>query len=172
MDRVLGIDPGLNTTGYAVIEAAPSGPRVIEAGVVRPGSKQKKLDMAVRLQGLYDGLLEVITDHKPKIAAMEQLYSHYAHPRTAIMMGHARGVLMLAAVQRGITVVSHAATMIKKTITGSGRATKDQIQRAMQQELRLATLPEPADVADALAVALCQYYLRGTKLAIETNSQT
>jgi crossover junction endodeoxyribonuclease RuvC len=89
---------------------------------------------------------------------VEQIFAHYQHPRTAILMAHVRGVILLAAAQRGVTTHSLSATTIKKTITGSGRAPKTQMQRVVQQELRLAKLPEPPDVADALAVALCQYY--------------
>ena len=89
---------------------------------------------------------------------MEQLYAHYDHPRTAILMAHARGVLFLACGQRGLPVVSYAPSRIKKTITGHGRASKEQVQRTVQRELGLARLPEPPDVADALAAALCHYY--------------
>jgi crossover junction endodeoxyribonuclease RuvC len=91
--------------------------------------------------------------------AVEELYAHYDHPRTAILMGHARGVIFLAAAQVGIPVVSYAATQVKKLVTGNGRAPKDQVQRTVQQELGLAQLPDPPDVADALAVALCHYYV-------------
>jgi len=87
------------------------------------------------------------------------LYSHYAHPRTSILMGHARGVICLAAAEAGIPVISYSATQIKRILTGNGRAPKIQVQQAIQRELRLANLPEPPDVADALAVALCHCYL-------------
>src|SRR5207237_2576500 len=97
---------------------------------------------------------------QPSVLAVEQLYAHYQHPRTAILMGHARGTILLAAAQRGLEVVSYNATRIKKTITGSGRASKEQMQRTIQRELGLAQVPEPADVADALAAALCHYYLQ------------
>jgi crossover junction endodeoxyribonuclease RuvC len=89
---------------------------------------------------------------------VEQLYAHYAHPRTAILMAHARGAFFLAGGQRGIPVLSYPATRVKKTVTGSGRADKAQMQNAVARELGLAKLPEPHDVADALAVALCHYY--------------
>ena len=90
--------------------------------------------------------------------AVEQLYAHYNHPRTAILMAHARGAIYLAAAQARIPVASYAATRVKKTLTGSGHAPKRQIQRAIQTELGLDCLPEPHDVADACAVALCHYY--------------
>src|SRR5438067_4882758 len=157
--RILGLDPGLQITGYGVLEVTPAGPRVCEAGVVRPvESGRGKSDMAPRLASLYTGIVEVIEQFRPAAVAVEQLYAHYEHPRTAILMGHARGVLLLAAGQRGIPVTSYNATRIKKTITGHGRATKEQMQHTMLRELNLATLPEPPDVADALAAALCHYY--------------
>jgi crossover junction endodeoxyribonuclease RuvC len=156
--RILCIDPGLQVTGYAVVEAAAAGPRVCEAGVIRGSEGRAAADMAERLRSLYNGIVEVIGQFRPQVAVVEQLYAHYEHPRTAILMAHARGVLFLAAGQHGLPVVSYNATRIKKTITGHGRATKEQVQRTMQRELGLATLPEPADVADALAAALCHYY--------------
>ena len=157
--RILGIDPGLQITGYGVIDVGGPRPVVCEAGVVRGTDRDReKLDMAVRLANLYNGIVEVIEQYRPAAVAVEQLYAHYEHPRTAILMGHARGVLLLAAGQRAIPVTSYNATTIKKTITGHGRASKVQMQHAMLRELGLPTLPEPPDVADALAAALCHYY--------------
>jgi crossover junction endodeoxyribonuclease RuvC len=157
-ERVLGIDPGLQLTGYAVIEAAQSRAVLCEAGVLRTSQRNEHADMARRVANLYDGILAVIEQYRPCDMAVEQLYAHYAHPRTAILMAHARGVILLAAAKQGMRVVSYNATRIKKTITGSGRASKDQMQRTIQRELGLATLPEPPDVADAIAAALCHYY--------------
>jgi crossover junction endodeoxyribonuclease RuvC len=156
--RILGIDPGLQITGYAVVELAPAGPKVCEAGVIRTSESKPPPDLAVRLCSLYDGLVEVLDEFQPAAVAVEQLYAHYLHPRTAILMGHARGVIFLAAGQRKLPVVSYNATTIKKTITGNGRASKEQVQRTIQRELNLAAVPEPPDVADALAAALCHYY--------------
>ncbi len=158
--RILGVDPGLNITGYAVIEAGARGPLVCEAGIVRTVEGRQPSDMAQRVLALYNGIVEVIEQFRPGQMAVEQLYAHYDHPRTAILMAHARGVLFLAAGQHDLPVVSYNATRIKKTITGSGRATKDQVQRTVQRELGLAAVPEPPDVADALATALCHYYVQ------------
>ncbi|MBV9122708.1 MAG: crossover junction endodeoxyribonuclease RuvC [Planctomycetes bacterium] len=158
--RILGIDPGLLTTGYGVIEASLRGPVVAEAGFIRSAEGRAKTDMAHRLLLLYDGIVEVVKQYHPQVMVVEQLYAHYLHPRTAILMAHARGVLFLAAAQHQVPVVSYNATRIKKTVTGNGRAPKDQVQRTMQRELGLAKLPEPADVADALATALCHYYVQ------------
>lgn len=156
--RILGIDPGLNTTGYAVIEAARPRPVVIEAGVIRSSKGRDAADMADRLRLLYDSLLEVIDQLRPNTLVVEQLYAHYDHPRTAVLMAHARGVIFLAGAHRDLPVVSYNATRIKKTITGHGHASKEQMQHAMLHEFNLAKLPEPHDVADALAVALCHHH--------------
>lgn len=156
--RLLGIDPGLQITGYAVIEVGTQGPIVCEAGILRSVEGREHLELAPRLLSLYNGILEVIEQFRPQVVVVEQLYAHYEHPRTAILMAHARGVFYLAAAQNQLPVISYNATQIKKTITGSGRAPKDQVQRTMQRELGLNRLPEPADVADALAVALCHYF--------------
>jgi len=153
--RVLGIDPGLLITGYGMVEANHGRPHVCEAGIIRADGK----DMASRVLFLYNGIVEVIEQFAPEVVAVEELYAHYQHPRTAILMAHARGVVFLAASQRGLPLVSYNATRIKKTITGNGRASKDQVQRTIQRELGLAKVPEPPDVADALAVALCHYYV-------------
>jgi crossover junction endodeoxyribonuclease RuvC len=155
---VLGIDPGLQVSGYAVLEPGPQGPRICEAGIIRSAENRVPADMAPRLRNLYDGIVGVLEQFQPAAVAMEQLYAHYNHPRTAILMAHARGVLMLAAGQREVPVFSYNATQIKKTITGSGRAPKEQVQRAIQRELGMLVLPEPPDVADALAAALCHYH--------------
>ena len=158
--RILGIDPGLQTTGYAVVEVRPQAPKVCEAGVVRSAEGRATTDMAPRLRALYDGIVEVMEQYGPGVMVVEQLYAHYNHPRTAILMGHARGVILLAAARHEVSVVSYNATRIKKTLTGNGHASKEQVQRTIQRELGLAELPEPPDVADALAAALCHYYVQ------------
>jgi crossover junction endodeoxyribonuclease RuvC len=155
--RILGVDPGLNTTGYGVVDVAGRQVRLVEAGVVRGRAKES---LAGRVQEIHDGVADVISTLKPEVLALEKLYSHYDRPTTAILMGHARGVIVLAAAQAGLAVHDYASTQVKKTLTGNGRAPKAQMQLAVQRELRLATLPEPADVADALAIALCHAWSR------------
>jgi crossover junction endodeoxyribonuclease RuvC len=159
--RILGIDPGLQVTGYAVLEVTRTGPAVCEAGVIRSAEKREPADMARRVKALYDGVCEVLDQWTPAAVAIEQLYAHYDHPRTAILMAHARGAFFLAGAQRGIPVLSYASTKVKKIVTGSGRASKEQMQHAVARELGLAKPPEPHDVADALAVALCHYFASG-----------
>ncbi len=165
--RILGLDPGLQTTGYAVLECAPGSKQVLEAGVIRsdPGNT------ALRLKALYDGLQEVIEQWKPEALAVEQLYAHYDHPRTAILMAHARGCFFLAGAQAGIPVLSYPSTKVKKLVTGHGRATKEQMQYAVMRELGLSKLPEPHDVADALAIALCHAHTHGLGNASGTTSR-
>jgi crossover junction endodeoxyribonuclease RuvC len=145
-----------------VLESSGTAPRVREAGVIRTAEGREPVDMAQRLLSLYNSLVEVVDLHVPSAVAVEQLFAHYEHPRTAILMGHARGVIFLAAARGNVPVVSYAATQVKKTVTGNGRASKEQVQRAIQRELGLAQLPEPPDVADALAVALCHHYSQRT----------
>jgi crossover junction endodeoxyribonuclease RuvC len=155
--RILGIDPGLNTTGYGVIEISDRQITLLEGGVVRPGFADDALE--VRLSFLYDSITEVLGRFSPQSLAMEELYSHYEHPATAILMGHARGVICLAAAKSGVPVFSYAATQIKSVLTGSGRASKEQMQMAIVARLGLKELPQPHDIADALAVAICHHWI-------------
>jgi crossover junction endodeoxyribonuclease RuvC len=129
---------------------------VVAAGAIKSKSGSS---LAGRVREIYDGLTAVIAEHKPTAVALEELYSHYNQPKTAILMGHARGVICLAATEADLPVAHYAATQIKKILTGAGRAPKSQMQQAIRQELGLAELPEPADVADALAIALCHFHL-------------
>ncbi len=156
---VLGVDPGLLRTGYALLSDAPA-PRdtcLLEAGVVRLA---RGTSLADRLVELEQGLTTLIERHRPDTLACEELYAHYKHPRTAILMAHARGVILALAARLGLHIVSVAATNVKKLLTGSGRAKKRQVQLAVMATLRLPVLPEPHDVADAIAIALCGLRLR------------
>ena len=149
--RILGIDPGLRLTGYGVIDYAAK-PALVDGGVVRLDATTP---MAARLVELDRELDAILAEHQPAVCAVEQLYSHYAHPRTAILMGHARGVVLLAAARRGVRVEEFAANRVKQSVTGHGHASKHQMQIAIQQLWNLPTPPEPPDVADALAIAVC-----------------
>ena len=152
--RILGIDPGLNITGYGVLEVSGRSPSLVEAGVVRSKSGGS---LAQRVCEIHDGVAEAIASLSPDVLALEQLYSHYDRPTTAILMGHARGAICLAAAKANIEVCDYAATQVKKTLTGNGRAPKSQMQQAIALELGLSSVPEPADVADALAIAFCHH---------------
>lgn len=151
---VLGIDPGLRRTGYAFVSTDNPTARVrlLEAGLIRLNPRQPLEERLVELEA---GLSELLTAHQPTVLACEQLYAHYKHPRTAILMGHARGVVLALAARRKMRVVHVAATHVKKYVTGRGHAGKSQMQRAVAAALGLRVLPEPHDVADAIAIALC-----------------
>ena len=150
--RILGIDPGLQVCGYACLEAGGDKETLIEAGVIRTGTGSAIEEKLNRIAEDTQSLLE---NFKPDVVAVEELYSHYAHPRTAILMGHARGVILQRCAQAAIEVRSFSATRIKKSITGNGRASKEQVQKTIQTILSLPQIPEPNDVADAIAAALC-----------------
>jgi len=150
--RILGIDPGLHICGYAVIEADRNNMKLLEAGICRTNTK---LPIEKRLVQIAQDINSLLEKFGPAYISVEELYSHYAHPKTAILMGHARGVILAAACENGTEVKSFAATKIKKSLTGNGRASKLQMQRSIKSLLCLAKMPEPADVADAIAAALC-----------------
>ena len=156
---VAGIDPGLQRTGYAALRSAPRGRlRVLEAGIF---TSDAGLDLGGRLRQIAGGLEAFLDEHRPELVAVEELYAHYKHPRTAILMGHARGLVLLAAARRDIPVRGLSATAIKKALTGNGRASKAQVQRAVQVTLGLDAPPEPSDVADAVAIALAVCWRTG-----------
>lgn len=167
--RILGVDPGLHRTGYGIIQlpladyklanggmpkrqTTSGSVQLVEGGILTAKAND---EFAWRLQSLYDGLAEVIREHQPEVMVIEELFSTYAHPRSALLMAHARGVLMLAAQQAGVIVHHFLPNEVKQVVTGNGHASKAAVQAAVRARLRLATVPEPADVADALAIALC-----------------
>jgi crossover junction endodeoxyribonuclease RuvC len=150
--KILGIDPGLQVCGYACMETGEGDEKLVEAGVFRTPND---LPLAERLNRIAADVSEILENFKPDVVAVEELYSHYAHPKTAIVMGHARGVILQKCAEASVEVRSFSATRIKKSITGNGRASKEQVQRTIQTVLMLPELPEPNDVADAIAAALC-----------------
>ena len=151
---ILGVDPGLGITGYGVIELNEGIERLIEAGIIRtkasPAGK-----MSTRLQEIYREILRIIEQFSPSYVVVESLYVHPKHPRTAVIMGHARGMVLLAAEMSNVPLIEYSATRIKKSLTGNGRASKNQVRRMVVVRLNLASEPEPLDVSDGLAAALC-----------------
>ena len=149
--RILGIDPGLEITGYGVIEANNRQIKLKEASVIKTSHKQNLQD---RLIEIYDNLIEVIEETQPDAAIIEKLYSHYKHPVTSILMAHARGVAYLAIKKSNISLFECPAKTVKKSLTGNGNASKEQVGRMVQAYLNLKKPPEPVDISDALALAM------------------
>ena len=168
--RVVGIDPGLNITGYGVLEGNGSSFKLIESGCV---TSRERDPMPMRIRGIYEDVLELFREMRPQAAAVEQLYSHYKHPMTAILMGHARGVICLLAKRSGAKLVGYPATRIKKALTGAGHASKHQMQRMIQGLFGMAAAPEPPDISDALALAVAHAYMAQkepvTRLTLKVN---
>ncbi len=155
MDRYLGVDPGLNRTGYALLERTPKGPVLREGGIVRSNRSES---LAQRVLDIARGIREMIQEYRPQLMAVEQVFSYGKNPKTALLMAHARGAILLIAAEEQIPVIHYTPTHIKKLLTGNGRASKEQIQFAIRNELGLDRILEPNDVADASAVALCLYH--------------
>ena len=158
--RILGVDPGLRVTGYAVISNSSStlaGKAIdlVEAGIIR---SKAQAGIAERLTSIHRALSAVVSELKPDVIVIEKLYAHYKHPTTAILMGHARGAVCLVSGLSKIPLVSMASTHVKKAITGKGHASKWQVQRMVQHSLNLKRIPEPPDVADALAIAIAYFF--------------
>ena len=130
--------------------------RLLEAGTVRSRSES----LETRLAEIHAGVREVLEAFRPGAMAIEQIFVHARFPKTAILMGHARGVICLAAAQAGLAVHHYLPNRVKSTLTGNGHAGKEQMQMAVQRELGLVSRPEPADAADALAIALADFHLR------------
>ena len=167
--RICGIDPGLETTGYGVIEAGAGRQTLVAVGVLRASPT---LPLPARLRTIYQGMRTLLEKTQPDCVVLEDLYSHYAHPTTAILMGHVRGVILLAAGEAGISVAHYPPTHIKKAVTGRGHATKSQIQRMVQMLLNLPTPPEPDDAADALAIAMTHAHTLRTPFAVARGGLT
>lgn len=158
-----GVDPGLLRTGYGVIEAEERDPTLIEGGVIRT---DKKEDLPSRLKVIFDSLEEILKIHSPSILVLENPYSKYRTPKTAILMTHVNGVVYVVAARAGVQVVTYTANQVKRALTGTGRASKIQVQRIVQNLLNLSSTPEPPDVADALALPLTHLRILGRERVV------
>ncbi|MBV9271435.1 MAG: crossover junction endodeoxyribonuclease RuvC [Candidatus Eremiobacteraeota bacterium] len=156
-ERILGVDPGLRVTGYGAVEIRDANVRLIEAGVVAP---RPALTLEQRLEQLHRGIADVVAATRPNVIVIEELYTTYKNPLTAIMMGHARGVLCLAGAQHGVPVQTLGHSLVKRALVGSGTAKKDQVNLMVTHLLGLRRRPEPNDVSDALALALAYVNVR------------
>ena len=151
--RVLGIDPGTATVGYGVVErsASPgSAARLVECGVLRTRPREA---LQLRLAVIHEGLRELIERHRPDVLAVEDIF-YATNVRTTVVLGHARGVILLAGAQAGLIVAAYSPALVKKTVVGRGAALKPQVGYMVAKLLKLSAAPQPSDAADAVAVAL------------------
>ena len=149
--RVMGVDPGLMATGFGVLEVRGGGVAVVDSGVISTAPGQS---LEARLHALHRAVYGIIEAQAPGVLIVEDLYTEYKFPRTAVLMGHARGVIYLAARQLGVAVLALTPAEVKRAVTGNGAAGKAQVQRAVQTLLGLESLPRPSHVADALGLAV------------------
>ncbi len=149
--RILGVDPGLRTTGYGVIDCSGERYRLVEGGVLQP---RVDLPLEQRLSQLHAAMVEVVVATRPDCMVVEELWTSYKNPTTAVLMGHARGVIALAAGANGVTMEHLAHSLVKRALAGSGAARKAQVSGMVARLLGLAVAPQPPDVSDALALAL------------------
>jgi crossover junction endodeoxyribonuclease RuvC len=151
--RVLGIDPGTAVTGFGVVEAGngrPAPGHLVECGVIRFA---RRSPLPRRLHELHAGIVELIDRHHPDVLALENAFYH-KNVRTTLVLGHARGVVLLAAQQAGLVIAEYPPATVKKTVVGAGGAHKNQVGVMVARLLRLRQAPRPADAADGVAVAL------------------
>jgi crossover junction endodeoxyribonuclease RuvC len=158
---VLGVDPGLVGTGWALLEPGAAEPLVVDTGVIETGSD---LPLAARVHAIYDAIAAVLDKLAPDLLVLEDLYTEYRFPRTALLMAHARGVVCLAARQRAVEIVTLAPAEVKRAVAANGAASKEQVQHCVQRLFRLTELPRPSHVADALALAFTGYLRAGGRL--------
>ncbi len=160
--RILGIDPALRVTGYGVVERRGGHVALVEAGVVAPRVDRP---LEERLAELHAGLSAILSETRPDVVVIEELYTSYKNPSTAILMGHARGVLCLASAQAKVPVETLGHAHVKRALVGSGSASKEQVNAMVVRLLKLRSAPKPNDVSDALAIALAYVNLTSRVLA-------
>jgi crossover junction endodeoxyribonuclease RuvC len=156
---VLGIDPGTASTGYGVISGdGPSRVQLVECGVIRTRARDP---LPSRLREIHEGVSELIVRHRPAVLACEDVF-YAKNVRTTVVLGHARGVILLAGEQHGVRIHEFPPAEIKKAVVGNGAATKEQVQFMLTRLLRLRSVPQPSDAADGVAAALA--YLMGARV--------
>ncbi|MBF0331877.1 MAG: crossover junction endodeoxyribonuclease RuvC [Candidatus Omnitrophica bacterium] len=150
--KVMGIDPGLKATGYGVVELSKDGrPKALEAGAIEP---KAKAPLTEKLLKIHKHLTDIIDRQKPDVVVLEKLYSHAAHPMTAAVMGHARGVICLVCAQKGVLLVEESPKRVRKAVVGNGNASKEQTRRVVASFLKIDPAKLTLDTSDALALAL------------------
>ncbi len=160
---VLGVDPGTAVTGYGVIRAEGAAPpALLECGVIRTAAERP---LPERLEDIFEGIRELCARHRPDTVAVEDVF-YGRNVRTTIVLGHARGVILLAARQAGAAILEFPPAEIKKAVTGAGAASKEQVAFMVTKLLRLREAPSPSDAADGVAAALACVLREGTRRAL------
>ncbi|MBI3011820.1 MAG: crossover junction endodeoxyribonuclease RuvC [Candidatus Omnitrophica bacterium] len=157
---ILGVDPGLNVTGYGIMEALPDHLRLITAGDIRPPRAEA---LAQRLGVIYRTLSQLIVRYHPDTVVLEKIFTHYRHVTTATLMAHARGVACLVAQEHGVPLAEYPPTQVKKSLTGNGSASKEQVARMVGQWLRQTEEAWSADTTDALALAIVHAHIEAQR---------
>jgi len=153
--RILGIDPGSRTTGFGLLDSQGNRLRHIDNGIVATNPKDP---LALRLKAIYDGVSRIIAEHRPDVVAVEQIFLA-RNPQAALVLGHARGTAILAAINAGLDVHEYTALQVKSAVVGYGRAGKPQVQQMVKALLNLPEIAQE-DAADALGVAICHAHSR------------
>ena len=159
--RILGIDPGLVTTGYGVVEIASGGVKILEAGTIEPDTKGSLED---RLLKIHQHITTILKAYNPDVVVLEKIYSHSKHPATASVLGHVRGVICLSVAQQKMELVEQSVKRIRKALIGNGNATKAQIQEFVKRLLNIKTAGFKLDASDALCLALGHAHMMRYKL--------
>lgn len=161
--KIIGIDPGVAITGFAVLEESGSNYQYISSGCIRTA---KNLPTGERLRAIYEAVNEVVKDHQPNVLAIEKLFFS-KNVRTAFQVGEARGVIILAATNANLEIFEYTPLQVKQAVAGYGKAEKGQVQKMVQMLLKLSQLPRVDDEADAMAVALCHLQYRRFQEAVK-----
>ena len=148
---ILGIDPGLVKTGYGIIKVKNNDCRILDFGIVCPNRKGK---LSERLSTIYNDLSLIVDRFKPNILSIEEIFFG-KNVKSALLLGHARGIPMLLSADNGLALFEFSARKIKQSLTGNGNATKEQVQFMVKNLLSMDKIPEPIDASDALAIAIC-----------------
>ncbi len=153
--KILGIDPGLNTTGYGILEISDqASPKIVTYGAIKTNAK---MTLATRLNKIFENISKIAKEYRPDIVAVESLF-YAENVKTAIVMGHARGAVLVAAMQHNAAVVEFSPREVKMSVVGNGAASKEQVNFMVRQILKLRQEIKPDDASDALAIALCHWH--------------
>ena len=161
--RIFGVDPGSARTGYGCIEPHGDGHRVVACGAL---SVPARLSFPEKLHRLHARLADLLATHRPDAVAVEDVF-YAKNARTALKLGHVRGVLLLSASQAGVAIAEYTPTQVKRAVVGYGRAEKQQVQEMVTLLLGMSEAPTPLDVSDALAVAVCHAYAQGVQTQLQ-----